>query len=1214
MGLTKGQQQCVDTLDRPLVVAAGAGSGKTFTLTKRIVGALQSGYLDDIGEVCAITFTKKAAAELKSRLKGELRACGLIEQALKVDEAWVSTIHGMCARILRAHAIELELDPAFTVAEGVQVEAYRDQAVDFVLTKSRAAESSRRIDALFAEYPARSFGGFGTSVEGMLAELVGAASSQADGVDAFVMPGVFANPQLAVESAVEVVEGVLAAAAEEKASAKRDEWMAATEAQVESARAALERGVSDPADALEAMLPFKLAKTFGGKGFKAHVDEARGILGAFVMEARLGAASPHLETLVELTREALGEFNRLKRVDGVLDNNDLLVLTARALEEHPAIAARYSDKFKLVMVDEFQDTDQMQVDMIKRLAGEGACRLCTVGDAQQSIYRFRGADVSVYRRHLESIRSNWNDSIIELSQNFRSNPDVLSFVDKVFERPEMFGGEFMSLKPGRDEGRIAAPFDTSRNRVTIQHTMRPWRGVSSDESCQEAARRIAREFASLAAAGHSAGEMVVLLGRMTNAGVYAQALRDEGLPCVISGGSVFAGTPEAAIVRNLVRAIASPRETQALFNVLASPIFCLTAGDLLEVGRFAGFWKAAREMSDETGFSPQLECALRVMGDAARRAGKVPTSTIVERVVADSGWLSRLERGGAEGLASAGNVYKAIRMVRAVEEGGACGPVSTMRAFEASLDGSKEAPGALSVSGGNSVRIMTIHASKGLEFPIVAVAEFKEDGMPKGRLLLATLSGKVYLSLDLGADAAGNSGNVDLDAVGEYVLGEIAGEDAFAQAVAEEAGALHRRLALCGYLAAGDAEEAKRLLYVAVTRAKEAVVISSTGKQTKANPLGVPNSALAGIFEALDPLGSIIGEGTSLVDFNGSLPAVVDCVLLEPSGELDEGECPPEETSREPFAIPVAEEHVDYPREPFKALHEGIFSYSSISDASHEGDTLVRLAERHAVAVDEGHDDGSRGRGGQGEGGSADDGDCGTVENGRIADEGERSNANAVRIRVADDDDFAGLDASGTADADKATDLGTAFHRLAQYAVQARGAQGELAMPPDERVEALSRTCKLGPAQRARLRRALDRWFGCALARDMGALPRLDAEVPFFIAVPRGDMPDAFLEGEIDLLGLDADMRHAHVVDYKTGGSCDESADDLRKKHVLQAACYAYAVMLQGAESVDAVFVRVERGRADNAAEPQCVRYHFEQTDLPQLEQAITHVYARATT
>jgi len=140
MPMKPGQRKCVETLDRPIVVAAGAGSGKTFTLTKRIVGAVQSGYVDDIGQVCAITFTNKAAAELKSRVKAELRACGLVEQSLKADDAWISTIHGMCARILRAHAVELDLDPSFQMADGTLVDRLRNQAVEEVLEAAEAGD------------------------------------------------------------------------------------------------------------------------------------------------------------------------------------------------------------------------------------------------------------------------------------------------------------------------------------------------------------------------------------------------------------------------------------------------------------------------------------------------------------------------------------------------------------------------------------------------------------------------------------------------------------------------------------------------------------------------------------------------------------------------------------------------------------------------------------------------------------------------------------------------------------------------------------------------------------------------------------------------------------------------------------------------------------------------------------------------------------------
>ena len=1251
MGLTKGQELCVNTLDVPVVVAAGAGSGKTFTLTKRIVNALEleTGGVSDIGEVCAITFTKKAAAELKSRIKGELRACGRADQALKVDEAWVSTIHGMCARILRAHALELGIDPSFEVAEGPRVDEYLARAVDTVMQNARLHDDSGRVDALFAEYRPRSTGGFGSSVESMLTTLVGLAQMQSGGVDALVLPGVTVKPQIAVEQVIDIVEGVYAAAGEQKASAARDTWMGATAPQLEAASRGAVAGVGSYGEALVLVAPFRLAKNFGSKDFRQRVSELRIELSALVMEVRLGAARSHLETLVELAREALEEFARLKREDGVLDNGDLLVMAARALEEHPDIAARYGDKFKMVMVDEFQDTDQMQVDMIKRLSGPGARRLCTVGDAQQSIYRFRGADVSVYRRHLDAVRSGAEGSVITLSDNFRSHADVLKFVDCVFEKPGMFGGEFMSLTPGRDDDKVAVPFKGAGPRISVQHTTYPYRGVVGASVVEESARRIARKFAELVSAGHNAGDMVVLLGRMSNAGVFAQALRDEGLPCVISGGSVFAQTREAAVIRELVRVIANPLETQALFNVVTGPLFGCTADDLLSCAdaegnvRCASFWRMATSL-DEGGcvadLSPQLENALKVMARVRSAAGGEPVARIVERTVVDSGWLTRLASAGAEGLAGAGNVFKAIRMLDDLERGEAIGRVSIMRRFEEALEKSKEAPGALSVAGGNSVRIMTIHASKGLEFPIVAVAEMKDDSAPSGRLLTASVGGKVYLSLDLDASLASADGKrdaIDYDGLAEYVLGEALDEDGLASAVEEEAGALHRRLAIRGFVAAGDAEEAKRLLYVALTRAKEALVVATTGKCTKDNPLGLPKSALVGVFAGLDPTFADFGQGVSSIPFGGSQAACIDCVAMQPedgassggegdehsaqvgpgagstlgAGALESGyPCVDGATAEgdSPFMVPEDVPLRPSACDPYRSARTGVFSYSSISDASHEGDVLMRLADAYAVSVDGAAPDNESLPASVGSGG----GSAGAFAS--AADGGVPGVGTAEGVMFGASDLVADGEPPEQAvdrafDEDRATDLGTAFHRLAQHAALARRPGAGLALPPDERIEALARTCNLDGAQRVRLAGALERWMGSDVARSMRSLPQLDAEVPFFVALdgPRGE--SVYLEGEIDLIGFDEGRSCAHVVDYKTGGRADEGESDLKRKHVLQAACYAYATMLQGVPEVDAVFVRVERPRAGDPGQPQCVRYRFTSADLPVLEKAIATCY-----
>lgn len=184
---TPGQRQSIEHVSGPLLVSAGAGSGKTFTLTQRIAYALlpESGpAASGVDEVLAITFTEKAAAEIKARVKRTLRAEGLAEEALRVDGAWISTIHGMCARILRAHALDLGLDPAFGImGDAERAEAVAD-AIDGALGDDNDIIARGSYAALFDEYPARSTMPLAPSVASMLQALMDKAAGLRGGLDA----------------------------------------------------------------------------------------------------------------------------------------------------------------------------------------------------------------------------------------------------------------------------------------------------------------------------------------------------------------------------------------------------------------------------------------------------------------------------------------------------------------------------------------------------------------------------------------------------------------------------------------------------------------------------------------------------------------------------------------------------------------------------------------------------------------------------------------------------------------------------------------------------------------------------------------------------------------------------------------------------------------------------------------------------------------------
>ncbi len=1204
MGCTPGQKRCIETLSGALVVSAGAGSGKTFTLTRRIVNALESGFVSDVSELLAITFTSKAAGEIKSRVKGALRAAGMADQALMVDGAWISTIHGMCSRILRENAIELGISPFFEVADEAAAAPLLDAAIEEVLGRSEKSGSASGFDELFSEYRARGGAlGEGSSVDGMVRGLVRRMAANPAGADAlrFRADGALSAVRLAARIA-ECAQIVLDLASAQKEGASRDAFVTATAESLGRLEALLGQGDVGARDLLEVVsaLPAP-SRRFGDAGFKESMAAYAQEYAECALEARLLLAESAASQLLELAEAVMASYVRKKRELDMLDNDDLLVMAARAFAEHPEIEKRYASRFKLVMVDEFQDTDQQQVDMIRRLAGEGCERLCTVGDAQQSIYRFRGADVSVYRRHLAYVDAKGEDGVIVLPHNFRSHADVLAFVDRIFEQPDVFGGSFMSLSAARDEARVAVPLAGKGPRIEVQMTTRPFRGVSAEEGTARAAQRIAESFVRFREAGHSAGDMVVLLGSMGRSQVYADALRDAGFACVVAGGSVFNRAPEVQMMVNAAAALANPGDTEALFGVLSSEMFTLSADDLLDLATMraadgslrmrpldAGMRSVDALLRDGGQTGPALGTAVRAFAKARHLAVRAGLAEGLDALAVDSGLLSRLEAEGSEGRARAANVLKAIRMARDAGADACEGLATAAKAFALRVSLAKEAPGALSASGGDFVRIMTVHASKGLEFPIVAVAELREGSAHGSKLAMTDFDGKTFASVDLGRSAEKASSPLMARASSFNPFGEYADEQL--DAVLEAPGSRAMlRAAIKERERRGDEQEAFRLFYVALTRAKEALVVSLAGKRSKNDPSGCSGLLSGAVAHALFGPGGMIPEGVSNVAFGGSAPALVERVDLReaPDDAAPDISCQDAPSSGLPDDSPIAVFGVR-PLPPrglaFHPGRDGVFSYSSIaSGALSCEDASASLPRPSAVAS--------------------------------LYEDDEESCRSSVR--------------AGLSDADKATDLGTAFHRLAQLAVISRPdcAGAPLQCPGEDRIEALCRACRISDQGRLRLRAALDLWFGSEEARRVAEHDALRAEVPFFVSVPAGSST-LFLEGEIDLLAFDApgpEGATAHVVDYKTGGSDEEDDVGLHAKHLLQAQCYAYAVLLQGFSRVESCFVRVERpcapadsGTAFDAAfqdihlEPQCVRYAFDSGDLDVLAAAIVEAHRRS--
>lgn len=1199
------QLQIVKTLDRPLFVSAGAGSGKTFTLTRRIVYALspESGpFVEHLDQVLAITFTKDAAAEIRDRVRRALIDEGMDEEALTVDDAWISTIHGMCSRILRAHALELGIDPEFTVL--TDTDELMDQAVEHVLARATAPDAAPELaaslKALYAWYPMAGEGGSfgtGTTIKGLVRDLLELSSQLPGGMDDVCV----ARGQADTSALADAYRAALGAskAATEKAQMALD----AIDAFVASGKTM--------ADAARLMMSCNMPRA--SKAFpKEQVELLKAEAADAFINIVLACGGPALDALVGLARAVEAEYRALKAAQSALDNNDLLRMAYEALRDYPAIRAAYEGRFKMVMIDEFQDTDQMQVDLIRYLTGAGERALCTVGDAQQSIYRFRGAEVEVFRRQERKVGSSAAPEatavadapageLVKLVRNFRSHDEVLRYVARVFDGDDgglMQGFLDLEASDGRKDTLVA---DASRRQALFVA------GGSTQERTQAKARAIAERFRALADAGQPQGGMVLLLGRMTNADVYAQAFRDQGLDCVIAGGSVFAQAAEVQTVRALACALANPADTaQGLMPLLASPMFALGAQEFLalatkldsETGETSRRNIDAGIMSDSDvpGLQglPLVTRAREVLRYALRRVGRDSFAAIARDAVNASGWFVRLAQCGPEGKAIAANVLKALDAVAEAEAEFGNSPRSIALAFDRFLAG-KEAPGALNEEGDGAVRIMTVHASKGLEYPVVAVAECFGVRKPSGAAQMGRVEGGAQVvalparfdgvKLADGTFVKGDDVKKQFEHVfkgkgaSPWLPPELM-EDVCATGSPAEAFARLRNDDLQLSL-----EERARLLYVAMTRARELVILAmdagvSRGKVT-APTFDVETDLTYDVLRRILPTDALDMpqldadrlvfdnsqsgdyELISLSDFTFGEQAFEANASLDAEGRLVRGDTDVAGNAAHSTVPGPADPKPDsfelvYPQAagvrmgicPFPARDS--YSYSSIAAALH-AEAEDRAAETR-VPMDEAGDDAE-------------------------SDGSEMTDA-----------DVAAVEPAGNPMA-----LGSVFHAACQWLIE----MGADALPA-ERADALARLWRLTPEQRERFDVALDRWLKSSVRAELFAWPCIRAEVPFFsLGCEDEDIAryGAYAEGAIDALATDpADPSRALVIDYKTGGTPDETPEQLQEKHALQARVYADALHKAGFEAVAVKFVRVEQANPAifvEPAEPQVVTYNL---------------------
>jgi ATP-dependent exoDNAse (exonuclease V) beta subunit len=808
--LTEEQERAAERRAEPLLLSAAAGSGKTLVLVERFVRAVRSDGVAP-GRILAITFTERAAGELRERVRARLLELGEREAARDTEAAFVGTFHSFCARVLRAHAPAAGLDPEFTILDEGLSGRLRDRAMRLALADLLRGERAEAVDVV--------------------------AAYRVDRVAAMI---------------------------------------GSVHAQLRS------RGQRVP------RLP-ELRPREGGE-----------------LEEQALAACGELDLLLAAFGRA---YEQLKRERGAVDFDDLELIAGELLTGDEAVRASWSGRFELLMVDEFQDTNPRQLAILRAL---DRGNLFTVGDELQSIYGFRHADVSLFRgrrAELEAVGAS-----LALTHNFRSAPAVLEIVNTLFsERFEGFtplvparaGGEqephphaAVELLISDREGWDERP-ELARELANGMPSAAPWRLAEAHALAARVAEMVQVE-------GVPAGDIVVLLRAGGDLRVYERALTLRGLRTLAAIGAFWEHQQVGDLIAYL-RALANPLDELALYGVLASALVALSsdalallAGAAREQGR--GLWHAA--CSGAAPLSEREAAALsafcRSLGQERESAQMRPLSDLIERAVQAASYRAHILslEGGERRLA---NIHKLLRVARRFEaaEGRDLRGFLDHVTHLSSSAGAREAEAPVDGADPDAVRLMSIHAAKGLEFPVVCLA-------------------------DLGR--APNNAVPDLLVDGDRVglrLALLDGERA-RPALEFEQLAVER--------AEREAEEEDRILYVAMTRARERLLLSGAaafGRWADASASAGPISWLGPALVPDLPV-RMQSEPRPLYDLQLPGGARLLCALGTPAGAGPAAQAAPAGAASG-LTPSRSEPEPEAPRPP-AATGAGSLSYTALSE------------------------------------------------------------------------------------------------------------------------------------------------------------------------------------------------------------------------------------------------------------------------------------------
>lgn len=822
------------TWDRNVVVVAGAGTGKTTILVNRILNLLMREPAPiAVTELVALTFTNKAATEMKQRLRRELRKLAeeadesllalfrsryrlsteqVVERAAgalaHLEKAQIGTLHSFAAHLLRLHPLESGIDPSFQEDDGTRFKELFESRWNGWLAGELGSDGRHhdRWRSILAK----------TNLDDLrtLAETLAGDSWDLQELERQCRTAEPDGPLRDWLAALRTkAERLLAGRAKAKQQ-KAEKMLSAAAACL---AALLDRGTGALAELVEedrTLLEKEIGKPTVGWD-AAEFAEAKTVVS--VARELLSVDQPYFRDVIGLLRPFLAGLQQAFVESGWISFDGLLVRAKMLLRDHPSVRARIKRSYRAILVDEFQDTDPVQYEIMLYLAERADSsnaswqdlelepgKLFIVGDPKQSIYAFRRADIEAFERVVEKILAGGGVAY-SLVTNFRSDGSVLTVVNGLFDRlfqPEPHvqpANERLTARPQR-----APEISTAGVRLRLV-TAGEEEEFDAAAATRAEAETLARWIKEDLLAGTNVvdreqrgaplqpGHIALIFRKLTQAQEYLDALRRHGIAYLTDGEKHFYRRQEIIDLVNLLRVVDNPHDTIALVGLLRAPLGGIADRHLVELQRlglldYRDPAAVSRWIDPAAARLARLYERLRLI---RRRAHVLAVPDVIDLLFAQLPVLE-LAAASLHGEQAVANLLKARDMAEEVADR----PHLTLSGFVEMmtarlLDQPDEAESALAEASPDAVRILTIHKAKGLEFPVVILPGLHQGARAprKGPALHHDWSSRCY-GVTLGTQR--NLGSILVD----------------------------------NKMAAREEAEQRRLLYVGMTRARDLLVLS----------------------------------------------------------------------------------------------------------------------------------------------------------------------------------------------------------------------------------------------------------------------------------------------------------------------------------------------------------------------------------------------------